>query len=1164
MAHHDATIGTGRDTVPAASIAITILDRFRPCPFRAPMTQVRVKGDFCMRILSSVVPIAVILAAAASAGPGAAAATFEVNTTLDTLDISPGDGVCADGQGNCSLRAAIMEANVWAGADLIVLKQMAGDPHFVLTIAGRGEDRAATGDLDIYDNLQIRPEGLAPNPRIIDAGYLDRVFHILGGAHVTLRGLWIVKGNVMPTMEEGGGIFNESGQLVLERTLVSFCYAGNWGGGIASEPGSYLELYQSNVSQNHAVGSGGGVSNRGGYATITESVVTYNGTTLAGGGIANIGSGAVMIVSASGIRGNKVTDSDDVDQGGGGIHNLQGQLVVVNSSLFSNTSNGVGAGVMNAYGIASLSNVTITDNTAATAGGGLYTWSSTTTMERSILTTNNPTQCAHGAGSSNVSLGHNIANDTSCDLVGGGDMPNTYANLGGLQGNGTTTLYRVPGSNSPAIDGGGVSGCPAKDQRQVSRPSGAACDIGAVEYAPMVALGELHPQSQGFATVTGLSSEATAVEWRNGGPASVSLRLDAPGSTPEERAYDFLRDNVNLYLVNDPNTDLVHSRTDDDPGGGSLVRFGQRYHDLPVFGAEIVVHLDIDPAGGQTQIVHTSGMLMPTIRTDTAYVEPIDPILTPSLLPEEAQAVAAGALGRPPTAVQGQTLLVIFDPRIFEQSGDPRLAYRVTVGGGDPVQILVDAIDGTILFRNPLSWDHNPVDYDMQLVDAGMAPWCPPSTPVIADEGGVNYGWVNNPDTLTLWNASSTTYQWYHSALGRHSYDDDDGDIEVFMNVAFNPPNAKANVGCGIEFSPGYASLDVFAHEFTHLVTEEESGLIYQGWPGALNEAYSDIMGVSVDSLDWTIGEDRTNGAGAIRDVSNPPALNCSLSDQNPSTFPCPDHYSLRKSTTDDNGGVHTNSNIINKAFYLMATGGTFHAIPVIGFGRAKMQQIAYQTFNALSPNDDAFALRGDALSWADIYAYHGWYGFTAQDVCTIRNAFAAVGIGAQDGDCDGQEDNLVDPDLDGVLSPANLSPGSVPPNPCQYGQTQGCDDNCPWIPNANQANLDNDYHGDVCDADVDNDGNLDLTGPCAPAPSTDFDMDGILDCFDDDIDGDGVPEDGDGLESEGGRALRAGAVGRVRRQLPVPGERKPGGRRPERQGGRLRPGRGRRRLVSG
>ena len=76
--------------------------------------------------------------------PSVYAATFIVDSTADTVDVSPGNGICSDGSGNCALRAAIMETNALAGADVIDLP--AGT--YTLSIGGRNEDASVTGDLD--------------------------------------------------------------------------------------------------------------------------------------------------------------------------------------------------------------------------------------------------------------------------------------------------------------------------------------------------------------------------------------------------------------------------------------------------------------------------------------------------------------------------------------------------------------------------------------------------------------------------------------------------------------------------------------------------------------------------------------------------------------------------------------------------------------------------------------------------------------------------------------------------------------------------------------------------------------------------------------------------------------------------------------------------------
>ena len=107
----------------------------------------------------------------------AAAATFDVNLTVDEPDFNPGDGVCrASITMGCSLRAAIEEANALEGDDVINLP----GGTFTLTITGAGEDNAATGDLDVRENLSIYGQGMSATR--IDAAGIDRVFDLRFGA----------------------------------------------------------------------------------------------------------------------------------------------------------------------------------------------------------------------------------------------------------------------------------------------------------------------------------------------------------------------------------------------------------------------------------------------------------------------------------------------------------------------------------------------------------------------------------------------------------------------------------------------------------------------------------------------------------------------------------------------------------------------------------------------------------------------------------------------------------------------------------------------------------------------------------------------------------------------------------------------------------------------
>ena len=114
------------------------------------------------------------------APPRASAATFTVTKTADT-----NDGVCG---GDCSLREAVIAANSIPGADVITLPS----GTYILTISGTNEDNAATGDLDIKDNLTL--SGAGANMTIINGGGIDRVFQISSNVIVSISNLTVSGG----------------------------------------------------------------------------------------------------------------------------------------------------------------------------------------------------------------------------------------------------------------------------------------------------------------------------------------------------------------------------------------------------------------------------------------------------------------------------------------------------------------------------------------------------------------------------------------------------------------------------------------------------------------------------------------------------------------------------------------------------------------------------------------------------------------------------------------------------------------------------------------------------------------------------------------------------------------------------------------------------------
>ncbi|WP_214748788.1 MULTISPECIES: M4 family metallopeptidase [unclassified Exiguobacterium] len=239
---------------------------------------------------------------------------------------------------------------------------------------------------------------------------------------------------------------------------------------------------------------------------------------------------------------------------------------------------------------------------------------------------------------------------------------------------------------------------------------------------------------------------------------------------------------------------------------------------------------------------------------------------------------------------------------------------------------------------------------------------------------------------------AAKTYDFYKNTYGRNSYDNAGARLNSTVHYSTNYNNAfwdgtkmVYGDGDGTTFVALSGALDVVAHELTHAVTEYTAGLVYQNESGAINEAVSDIMGTVAEytvgsNFDWLVGEDiYTPGVSgdALRSMSNPAA------------YGDPDHYSKRYTGTQDNGGVHINSGIINKAAYLLGNGGTFYNVSVTGIGVPKLGAIYYRALNTyLTPNSNFSSLRA-----AVVQSAKDLYGSTSAEATAAAKSFDAVGV---------------------------------------------------------------------------------------------------------------------------------------------------------------------------
>ncbi|MGG2971918.1 M4 family metallopeptidase [Geobacillus stearothermophilus] len=513
-------------------------------------------------------------------------------------------------------------------------------------------------------------------------------------------------------------------------------------------------------------------------------------------------------------------------------------------------------------------------------------------------------------------------------------------------------------------------------------------------------------------------------QWKTPSFVSGSL-LNGGEQALEELVYQYVdRENGTFRLGGRARDRLALIGKQTDELGHTVMRFEQRHHGIPVYGAMLAAHVK------DGELIALSGSLIPNLdgqprlkKAKTVTVQQAEAIA-------EQDVTETVTKERPTTENSERTRLVI-----YPTDGTARLAYEVNVRFLTPVPgnwvYIIDATDGAILNK------FNQID---TAKPGGGQPVAGASTVgvgrgVLGDQKYINttyssyYGYYYLQDNTrgsgiftydgrnrtvlpgSLWTDgdnqffasydavavdahyyAGVVYDYYKNVHGRLSYDGSNAAIRStvhygrgYNNAFWNGSQMVYGDGDGQTFLPFSGGIDVVGHELTHAVTDYTAGLVYQNESGAINEAMSDIFGTLVEfyanrNPDWEIGEDiYTPGiAGdALRSMSDP------------AKYGDPDHYSKRYTGTQDNGGVHTNSGIINKAAYLLSQGGVHYGVSVTGIGRDKMGKIFYRALvYYLTPTSNFSQLRA-----ACVQAAADLYGSTSQEVNSVKQAFNAVGV---------------------------------------------------------------------------------------------------------------------------------------------------------------------------
>ena len=487
----------------------------------------------------------------------------------------------------------------------------------------------------------------------------------------------------------------------------------------------------------------------------------------------------------------------------------------------------------------------------------------------------------------------------------------------------------------------------------------------------------------------------------------------------------FFEENRGAFRMSDPVGELILRRTEIDELGIRHLLFEQYYNGVRVIGGEMRTHFSSDGA-------------LKTVNGN--YEADINLPVAPSVDANQAIAIARNDLatffgeGRP-----GEAELVI-----FPWEGKQYLSWRFFLYSDTRLgrwEYFIDAVSGAVIFKANRIMDANDIgdgigvmgdtlhhidthnngstyemsDYTRRINNNphGHDGQMPSGNYIRTNVAGATLPGTLATDTDNQWFDVSQApavsghmytgqvYDWLLQALGRNGYDDNGASMLTVVNYSGEGDNNAYWDGSRIvvwSFSTGWRSLagcpDVIAHEWGHAVTENCSNLIYEKESGALNESFSDMMGAAfewardtLDTPDWLMGENGRTSGQAFRSMSDPHQFG------DPDYYGTSDSYwidvvNCTPSYLNDYCGVHTNSGVGNKWYFLLSDGGTHHDVTVTGIGAANGIKVAYRAnryyWNSSSAYADAALGTITAANDLDISGVWGMQ---------TANAWRAVGV---------------------------------------------------------------------------------------------------------------------------------------------------------------------------
>jgi bacillolysin len=502
-------------------------------------------------------------------------------------------------------------------------------------------------------------------------------------------------------------------------------------------------------------------------------------------------------------------------------------------------------------------------------------------------------------------------------------------------------------------------------------------------------------------------------------PASQALGI-ASFARPADPALALAKRFGLEFGLKNPERDLTELRTHRSENGRKSVRYQQHYQGVPVMGGELIVNTD-----DNGDLYSMNGEVSPDLSLSTQ----------PTIDSEQARQTALQAVAKwyQKTSVDflaSEPELWIFDESLLRASTRPaELVWRMEVTPTDvgmPVRelVLVNAQLGY------MSLHFNEIDAAWQSRSNGSSINSDPfyshvtvnENPLVVPSLSVKTYTANSGSTLPgtlICNQTDPnctagdshakaahkyaigTFSLYATQFGRNSIDNNGmtiiSTVHYCESIISCPFGNAFWSGAQMVYGDAYGfplADDVVAHELTHGVTQYESNLFYYYQSGAINESFSDLWGEYYDQTNglgtdtagvkWQIGEDISD-LGTIRNMSDP------------SAFGDPDKMSSANydESEDDNGGVHHNSGLNNKAVFLMVDGGNFNGKTITALGWTKTAAIYYEVNTNLLSSGADYSDLYYALQQACTNLV-GQKGITSGDCAEVKDAVDAVEMNGQ------------------------------------------------------------------------------------------------------------------------------------------------------------------------